>query len=180
MDKVELHNNGTMIPVESALYKGGILMNGDPKLIEKLNKLLADELAAINQYIVHAEMCEDWGYGKLHEGFEKRSIQEMRHAEKLIGRILFLGGRPIVTSFGQIHIGEDVPKQIAYDRAAEEAAIKAYNEAIVLAGEVGDHATRDILIGILNDEDGHLDELEELADQIEQMSLSIFLSTQVG
>jgi len=154
-------------------------MQGSPKLIEKLNALLADELTAINQYIVHAEMCEDWGYGKLHKGFEKRSIQEMKHAEKLIGRILFLGGIPIVSNLNEIHIGSDVKKQIENDRTAEEGAIKAYNEAIALAAEVGDHATRDFLQDILNDEDKHIDELEELLDQIEQMTLPMFLSTQV-
>ena len=154
-------------------------MLGNPKLIETLNALLADELAAINQYIVHAEMCEDWGYGKLHEGFEKRSIEEMKHAEKLIGRILFLGGTPIVSKLSDIHIGKDVQKQLEFDRAAEESAIKAYNDAIALAGEVRDHATRDILVQILNDEDRHMDELEELLDQIEQMTLPMFLITQV-
>jgi bacterioferritin len=154
-------------------------MQGNPKLIETLNALLADELAAINQYIVHAEMCEDWGYGKLHKGFEKRAIDEMKHAEKLIGRILFLGGTPIVSELSNIHIGKDVPKQVEYDRAAEEGAIKAYNDAIVLAGEVRDHATRDLLMQILNDEDRHMDELEELLDQIEQMTLPMFLTTQV-
>jgi len=154
-------------------------MQGNQKLIETLNALLADELAAINQYIVHAEMCEDWGYGKLHEGFEKKALDEMKHAEKLIGRILFLGGKPIVSELSKIHIGDEVPKQIEYDRAAEEGAIKAYNDAIALAGEVRDHATRDILIQILNDEDRHLDELEELLDQIDQMTLPVFLTTQV-
>ncbi|NLM11247.1 MAG: bacterioferritin [Clostridiaceae bacterium] len=154
-------------------------MQGNQKLIETLNALLADELAAINQYIVHAEMCEDWGYGKLHESFEKRAIQEMKHAEKLIGRILFLGGTPIVTELSNIKIGKDIPEQVELDRAAEERAIKAYNDAIALAGEVRDHATRDILIEILNDEDQHIDELEELQDQIEQMTLPIFLTTQV-
>lgn len=154
-------------------------MQGNPKLIETLNALLADELAAINQYIVHAEMCDDWGYGKLHEGFEKRAIDEMKHAEKLIGRILFLGGTPIVSNLSKIHIGSEVSKQIEYDRAAEEGAIKAYNDAIALAAEVRDHATRDILVQILNDEDRHMDELEELLDQIEQMTLPMFLTTQV-
>ena len=154
-------------------------MQGNPKLIETLNALLADELAAINQYIVHAEMCEDWGYGKLHKSFEQRAIQEMRHAEQLIGRILFLGGTPIVSELNNIHIGKDVPKQVENDRAAEERAIKAYNDAIALAGEVGDHATRDILVNILKDEDRHMDELEELLDQIEQMTLPVFLTTQV-
>ncbi|MGI6412073.1 MAG: bacterioferritin [Syntrophomonadaceae bacterium] len=154
-------------------------MQGDPKLIETLNALLADELAAINQYIVHAEMCEDWGYGKLHKSFEKRAIEEMKHAEQLIGRILFLGGTPIVSKLSNIHIGKDVPKQVESDRAAEESAIKAYNDAIMLAGEVRDHATRDILLQILKDEDRHMDELEELLDQIEQMTLPTFLATQV-
>jgi bacterioferritin len=157
----------------------GIIMKGNPKLIEALNSLLADELTAINQYIVHAEMCEDWGYGKLHEAFEKRAIKEMIHAEKLIGRILFLEGRPIVSELKSIHIGDTVPTQIENDRTAEEHAIKAYNDAIALAAEIGDNATRDMLISILNDEDKHLDELEELLDQIEQMTLPIFLSTQV-
>lgn len=155
-------------------------MKGDPKLIDTLNLLLADELTAINQYIVHAEMCEDWGYGKLHKSFEKRSIDEMKHAEKLIGRILFLGGKPIVSNLNNIHIGEEVPKQIENDRVAEVGAIKAYNDAIVLAGELRDYATRDILMQILNDEDRHMDEIEELQDQIEQMTLPIFLTTQVG
>ncbi|NLI58890.1 MAG: bacterioferritin [Clostridium sp.] len=155
-------------------------MKGNPKLIETLNALLADELAAINQYIVHAEMCEDWGYAKLHDSFQQRSIQEMKHAEMLIGRILFLGGKPIVTELNNINIGSEVPKQLEFDLAAEEGAIKAYNDAIALAGEVGDNATRDILVQILNDEDRHMDELEELLDQIEQMTLPIFLTTQVG
>lgn len=154
-------------------------MKGDPKLIDALNFLLADELTAINQYIVHAEMCEDWGYGKLHQGFEKRAIDEMKHAEKLIGRILFLGGTPIVSNLNNIHIGSAVPLQIEYDRVAEAGAIKAYNDAIALAAELRDHATRDILVQILNDEDRHMDELEEMQDQIEQMSLAFFLTTQV-
>lgn len=153
-------------------------MKGNPKLIETLNSLLADELTAINQYIVHAEMCEDWGYTKLHESFEKRAIVEMKHAEKLIGRILFLEGTPIVTELNKIHIGDNVPKQLENDHKAEEEAIAAYNEAIVLAGEVKDYATRTLLQEILQDEDSHVDELEEYLDQIDQMGLSTFLSTQ--
>jgi len=154
-------------------------MKGDPKLIETLNGLLADELSAINQYIVHAEMCEDWGYGKLHDGFEKRAIDEMKHAEKLIGRILFLEGTPVVTKLTEIRIGGEVPKQLQNDRTAETGAIRAYNDAIALAGELRDYATRDILVQILNDEDRHMDELEELLGQIEQMTLPFFLTTQV-
>jgi len=155
-------------------------MKGNPKLIETLNALLADELTAINQYIVHAEMCEDWGFSKLHDKFKRRAIEEMRHAETLIGRILFLNGTPVVSTLNNINIGDEVPAQVENDRAAEEGAIKAYNDAIALAGEVRDHATREILIQILNDEDRHMDEIEEIQDQIAKMTLPIFLTTQVG
>jgi bacterioferritin len=155
-------------------------MKGNEKLIDKLNFLLADELTAINQYMVHSEMCANWGFQKLHEGFEKRAIDEMKHAEKLIGRILFLEGTPIVSTLNNIRIGADVPKQIANDRSAEEGAIKAYNEAIKLASEVGDNATKEMLDHILLDEDAHIDKLEELLDQIEQMGIQVFLSTQLA
>lgn len=154
-------------------------MKGNPKLIEALNALLADELTAINQYMVHSEMCDDWGYEKLHKHFEKRAIDEMKHAEKLIGRILFLEGLPTVSTLNRIHIGDGVPKQLANDHQAEEGAIAAYNEAIILAGEVKDYATRDFLQQILNDEDDHMDGIEALQSQIEQMSLQVFLTTQV-
>ena len=154
-------------------------MKGDPKLIETLNSLLADELTAINQYIVHAEMCEDWGYEKLHEHFEKRAIDEMKHAEKLIGRILFLESTPIVTDLRSIHIGDEIPAQLENDRKAELGAIKAYNDAIKLAGEANDYATRKILQDILKDEDDHMDEIEELQDQIEHMGLPIFITTKI-
>ncbi len=154
-------------------------MKGDPKLIETLNSLLADELTAINQYMVHSEMCDNWGYEKLHKHFEKRAIDEMKHAEKLIGRILFLEGLPIVTNLRKIFIGADVPKQLENDHKAEEDAIKAYNDAIVLAGEIKDFATREVLESILKDEDIHIDQIEELQDQINQMSIQIFLTTQV-
>jgi len=154
-------------------------MKGDPKLIEVLNSLLADELTAINQYMVHSEMCESWGYEKLHKTIEKRAIQEMKHAEKLIGRILFLGGIPVVSNLRRIYIGQDVPEMFAADQKAEADAIKAYNEAIRLAGEVKDFATRELLEDILKDEDDHIDGIEEVQDQIGQMSLPIFLTTQV-
>jgi len=153
-------------------------MKGDAKLIKTLNSLLADELTAINQYIVHSEICSDWGYEKLHKRFEKRAIDEMKHAEKLIGRIIFLEGMPIVGSLNKINIGSDVSKQLANDHAAELGAIKAYNEAIKLAGDVKDFATREILEDILDDEDAHIDGIEELQDQIEHMTLPIFLSMQ--
>lgn len=154
-------------------------MKGNEKVLASLNSLLADELTAINQYMVHSEMCDDWGYEKLHKHFEKRAIDEMKHAEKLIGRILFLEGMPIVSELGKIHIGKDVAGQLANDHAAEDGAITAYNEAIVLAGEVKDYATRDFLQQILNDEDAHMDGIEALQSQIEQMTAQVFLTTQV-
>ena len=154
-------------------------MKGDKKLIDKLNYLLEGELTAINQYMLHAEMCEDWGYTKLHENFEKRAITEMRHAEKLMGRILFLGGKPIVSKLDAMTIGETVPQQVENDHELEVKTVKDYNDAMKLAAEVGDDATRDVLKEILMDEDAHVDELEELQDQMDQMSLQIFLSTQV-
>ena len=155
-------------------------MKGNAKLIDTLNALLADELAAINQYIVHAEMCENWGYGKLHDHFEKRAIDEMKHAGKLIARILFLEGMPIVSKLNPIHIGSDVPKMFQYDHEAEEGAIAAYNDAIALAGEVKDYATREMLEHILSDEDAHIDAIEENQDQIGHMTLGIYLTTKVG
>ena len=154
-------------------------MKSDPKVIEILNSLLADELTAINQYIVHAEMTEDWGYSKLHEHFEKRAIDEMKHAEKLIGRILYLEGTPIVTKLGPIHIGTEVPEQLENDRLAEVDAIKAYNVAIKKMSEFNDYATRKVLQEILKEEDDHMDEIEELLDQIDQMTPPIFLTTKV-
>ncbi len=155
-------------------------MKGNPKLIETLNALLADELTAINQYMVHSEMAHNWGYEKLHQHFEKRAIEEMKHAEALIGRILFLEGTPTVSKYNKMMIGADVPKMLAGDHGLEMGAIKSYNEAIILAGEVKDYATRELLEKILKDEDRHIDGIEELQDQIKQMTLQIFLTTQVG
>lgn len=154
-------------------------MKGNDKLIDKLNYLLEGELTAINQYMLHAEMCEDWGYGKLSKNFKDRAITEMHHAEHLMERILFLEGKPIVSKLDKMTIGASVPEQVDNDHDLETKTIKDYNDAIKLASEVGDNATRDILKQILMDEDRHEDELEELQDQIEQMSLQIFLSTQV-
>ena len=154
-------------------------MKGDPKLIEVLNSLLADELTAINQYMVHSEMCADWGYENLHKLFEKRAIDEMKHAEILIGRILFLESVPIVTTLKDIFIGAEIPTQLENDRVAEMDAIAAYNNAISLAREVNDYATQQMLEKILLDEDKHIDEIEELQDQIEHMGLPIFLTTQI-
>ena len=110
-------------------------MKGNEKLVKALDGLLADELTAINQYMVHSEMCDNWGYGKLHERTEKRAFQEMHHAETLIGRILFLEGTPTVNKLNPIRIGADVPKQLQSDLESEMGAVRLYNEAIRLAVE---------------------------------------------
>ena len=155
-------------------------MKGNPEIIVVLNELLAHELSVVNQYMVHSEMSANWGYEKLHKYFEKRGIEEMKHAETLIGRILFLEGLPIVSKLNDIHIGSDASKQLDNDHQAEETAIRDYNEAIRLAGDKKDFATREILEGILSDEDRHIDGIEELQDQITHMTLPLFLTTQVG
>lgn len=154
-------------------------MKGNQKILETLNILLADELTAINQYIVQSEMCADWGYEKLHEAIEKRAIDEMKHAEKLIGRILFLEGRPIVSNLNKINIGATVDAQHKNDHEAEEMAITAYNNAIQLAVEVGDNGTRDLLEEILEEEEEHIDWIESQLDQIEQMGLGVYLGEQL-
>ncbi len=154
-------------------------MKGDPKVIEVMNSLLADELTAINQYMVHAGICENWGYDKLHKTIEKRAIDEMKHADKLIGRIIFLEGMPIVSELRKMSIGNEVPKMFASDHNLEDGAIKSYNDAIKVCGDAKDFATREILEHILNDEDAHIDGIEEVRDEINQMGLQVFLSTQL-
>ena len=153
-------------------------MKGHPDIINTLNALLADELTAINQYILHGEMCEDWGYDKLHEAIEKRAIQEMIHAEKLIGRILFLEGMPVVSELNKIHIGENVLKQFEYDHAAELDAVQAYNKAVAQTTELADNGTKILIESILTDEEDHIDWIEEQLDQIEQMGYERYLNKQ--
>ncbi len=155
-------------------------MKGNAKLLKCLNELLSSELAATNQYMVHEGMTENWGYGKLAKMVRARAIAEMKHAETLIERILFLEGTPIVTNLSQIRIGADVPKQFDNDLASEMVAVKGYNDGIKLAMEVGDNATKDILESILKQEDGHVDEIETQQDQIKQMGLPQYLNNQVG
>jgi len=155
-------------------------MKGNDKVIATLNALLSDELTAISQYMVHSEMCANWRFDKLHGLIEKRSIDEMKHAEKHIARILFLEGIPIVSNLKKMMIGPDVSTQLAYDRTAETEAIRAYNEAIRLAVECGDNGTREMLEGILIDEEAHLDWLEAQLDQINQLGIQNYLTEQVG
>ncbi len=155
-------------------------MKGNPKLIKTLNSLLADELTAINQYMVHSEMCANWMYEHLHEAIEKRAIDEMKHAEKLIARILFLDGRPIVSNLNPLNIGGDVEAQLKNDWAAEAGAVKAYNEGIHLAVEVSDNGTRELLESVLKDEEAHIDWLEAQLEQIKQMGVQNYLVEQTS
>ena len=154
-------------------------MKGNEKIIEKINDLLADELTAINQYIVHSEMCNNWGYEILHKMDEKRAIDEMKHAEKLIARILFLEGRPIVSHLKKINIGAEVELQHKNDRASEQDAIKSYNDGIKLATKLEDNGTRELFESILKDEENHIDLLEAQLDQIKQMGIQNYLTEQI-
>jgi bacterioferritin len=155
-------------------------MKGNPKVLAELNSLLSEELTAISQYIVHAEMCENWGYGVLHDVAQKRAIDEMKHAEKLIARILFLEGIPIVSELNKITIGDTIPKQVANDTKGEYDAVKHYNAVIALCAQEKDATTKALLEQIEQEEEGHVDTLEAQRDQMQQMGLQVFLSTQTG
>ena len=154
-------------------------MKGNEKIIAVLNDFLADELTAISQYMVHSEMCANWGYDKLHEAVEKRAVGEMKHAEKLIARILFLEGQPLVSNLNKMEIGATVEAQLKHDLAAEAGAIQAYNDGIRLCLELGDNGSRELIEDNLEDEEEHLDWLETQLDQINQMSLQNYLLAQV-
>ena len=155
-------------------------MKGNARVIESLNSLLADELTAISQYMVQAEMCDNWKYIHLAELIEKRAVDEMKHAEKLIGRIIFLEEKPIVSELNKMHIGEDVEGFHKNDWDAEMGAIKAYNASIRLAVELDDNGTREMLESILKDEEDHIDWIEAQLDQIKQMGPQVYLSEQVS
>ena len=153
-------------------------MKGDDKVIERLNARLADELTAVNQYMVHSEMCDNWGYEKLHKSIEKRAVEEMKHAEKLIGRILFLEGRPIVSNLNKVAIGAKIPDQHKNDWKAENDAVKSYNDDIKLCVQAGDNGTRELLESILKDEEAQLDWIETQISEIEQMGVQNYLVEQ--
>ncbi len=153
-------------------------MKGNPKLIQTLNQLLADELTAISQYMVHSEMCDNWGYDKLHKAIEKQAMDEMHHAEWLIKRILFLEGTPEVSKLNPMKIGKTVLDIVGNDQESELAAVRAYNSGIALAHEVADQSTVDLLIQILKMEEGHVDWAENQRSQIEQMGLQNYLTNQ--
>jgi bacterioferritin len=155
-------------------------MKGNEKLLTTLNQLLADELTAISQYMVHSEMCESWGYGRLHKAIEGQAMDEMHHAEWLIQRIIFLEGAPVVSKLNPMKIGATVPDMIGNDEQDELGAVKAYNEGIRQAREAGDHGTVELLMKILVMEEGHVDWAEEQRDQISHMGLQNYLANQTG
>jgi bacterioferritin len=153
-------------------------MKGSDKLIGILNGLLADELTAISQYMVHSEMCEHWGFDKLHEAIESQAKDEMHHAEWLIQRILFLEGTPEVTKLRPMTIGSTVQEIIVGDQDAELDAVKAYNAGIAAASQAGDEATADLLTEILKMEEGHVDWAEQQRAMIGQMGTENYLANQ--
>jgi bacterioferritin len=152
-------------------------MKGDPKILQMLNDNLAEELTAISMYMVHSEMCAAWGFEKLHEAFEKQAIDEMKHAEMLIGRILFLEGKPTVSKLNHMKIGSTIEEMVLADEDAETGAIKAYNETIAAAVQAGDNGTREMVAKILLDEERHVDWAEMQRELIKQMGLQNYLAT---
>jgi bacterioferritin len=154
-------------------------MKGNLKVLQELNKALREELTAINQYFVHAEMCENWGYHKLAEYIKKQSIGEMKHAESLLERVLFLEGVPAMEPM-KLNLGETVRQMIENDLKLELSAVKQYNEAVRVATEHGDNASRDLFVALLKDEEGHVDWLEAQVHQMDEVGYERYLSMQMG
>ncbi|MGP8173856.1 MAG: bacterioferritin [Terracidiphilus sp.] len=152
-------------------------MKGNPKVIEKLNHALREELTAISQYIVHSEMCESWGYERLAKRIKKQSIDEMKHAEALIERVLFFDGAPTMDPLA-LAIGKNVKEMVESDLKAEFGAIALYNEAARIAAEEKDNGTRDLFIRLLKEEEGHADWLETQLHQIAEIGLERYLVAQ--
>ena len=154
-------------------------MKGNTDILEQLNEALSEELTAINQYFLHAEMCENWGYKKQSAASKKQAIDEMKHAEALIERILFLEGRPNLTKYQMLAIGQTVPEMIANDLKLEYGAVALYNKIIETATKKNDQGTAELLKKILKEEEAHVDGLEEMQDKIKDMGVQIYLSVQV-
>ena len=153
-------------------------MKGNAKVIAALNEALQEELLAINQYFVHSEMCENWKYEVLSKFIKKQAIDEMKHAEKLIERVLFLDGTPTVTGPARLKIGKNVKEQIASDLELELGAIKSYNAAIKLSRDEGDNASAEFFAGILKDEEHHADWLESQLHLMEEIGYERYLANQ--
>ena len=154
-------------------------MKGDPKVIAFLNQVLKAELTAINQYFLHAEMCENWGYERLGKKVKKESIEEMVHAEKCMERILYLDGTPNMTDYFKINIGATVEQQFKNDLALEMEAVKRLNDGIKLCVAQGDNASRDLAEQILTDEEHHIDWLEAQLHAIGEMGIANYLAQQL-
>ena len=154
-------------------------MKGSPKVIEELNKALREELTAINQYFLHAEMCENWGYEKLSEYIKKQSIGEMKHAEALMERILFLDATPTMKPL-ELTVGRNVQEMLQSDLDLELGAVKDYNAAIHVAVAEKDNGSRDLFVTLLKDEEDHVDWLEAQVHQIKELGYERYLSMQMG
>jgi len=154
-------------------------MKGNAKVLSELNKALREELTAINQYFLHAEMCENWGYKRLSGYIKKQSIGEMKHAEVLIERILFLDGSPSMQPL-ELTVGGTVKGMLESDLALEVSAVKQYNKAVEIATAENDNGSRDLLVELLKDEESHVDWLEAQLHQIKEMGYERYLSQQMG
>jgi len=154
-------------------------MKGNPKVIAQLNEALKEELTAINQYFLHAEMCENWHYDKLAQRVRKESIDEMKHAEALIERILFLDGTPNMTELMKLSVGSTVKDQLEGDLALELTGVAMYNKAIRIARDEGDNASRELFERILKEEEQHVDWLEAQLHQIKELGYERYLSQQI-
>jgi bacterioferritin len=154
-------------------------MQGKPNVIALLNEALKEELTAINQYFLHAEMCENWRYSRLGDYIKKQSIDEMKHAEALIERILFLDGTPNMTELLQLTVGQTVKAQLESDLKLEVAAVAMYNRAVQVCREEGDNASRELFERLLKDEEQHVDWLEAQMHQVREMGYERYLSQQI-
>lgn len=154
-------------------------MKGDSKVIDYLNKVLTNELTAINQYFIHAKMCENWGYDRLYAKLREESIDEMRHADQVISRILFLDGVPNLQRYHKLRVGETVKEQFESDLQLEYAAIAALNQGIAKTREYGDNATEDLFTRILVSEEEHTDWLETQLELIKQVGEQNYLAQQI-
>jgi bacterioferritin len=154
-------------------------MKADPKVIELLNEVLTSELTAINQYFLHAEMCENWGYRRLHQKIRSESIEEMKHAEKLVHRVLFLDGLPNLQRLGKIDIGETVPEIFRSDLALELEAVQRLNAGIEQCRVAGDNGTRELLEHILKEEEEHVDWVETQLEAMKQVGEQAYLAEQL-
>jgi bacterioferritin len=155
-------------------------VKGDPKVIALLNEVLKAELTAINQYFLHAEMCENWGYLKMAKHTRKESIEEMQHAERLMERILLLDGAPNMTDYFKINIGQTLKEQLQNDLQLEYTAVKRLNDGIKTCVAAGDSGSRELMEKILVDEEHHIDYLEGQLHAIKEMTYENYLAQQLG